>query len=226
MSDPLSLIVSTRNSGKIREFERFLGPLGFALSTAASRQVPEVDETGDTLAANALLKATAAYRATGCCALADDTGLMVDALDGAPGIHAARFAGPDATYDDNNRLLLERLSGVPYAQRTASFVCVLALLVPRHLASRLDTPLVGALDDMVEGARVVCVEGRIEGQILTESRGVAGFGYDPIFYCPDVGKTFAEMNLAEKNTVSHRSRALRALAEILADLARRPPVEI
>jgi XTP/dITP diphosphohydrolase len=220
MFESLALIVSTRNAGKIKELRRLLEPLGFALSTAASQHVPEVDETGDTLAANALLKAAAAFRTTGCCALADDTGLIVDALGGAPGIHAARFAGPDATYDDNNRLLLERLEGVPAERRTASFVCSLALLVPDELAQRLDADVCLGGRDVVEGACLVSVEGRVDGVILSAPQGQGGFGYDPVFYCPELGKSFAEMNLVEKNTVSHRSRALKALTQVLSGLNR------
>src|SRR5262249_26958745 len=150
------------------------------------------EETGATLLENATLKAEAALRFTGLPAIADDTGLEVDALGGAPGVHAARFAGPDATYADNVRLLLERMRGVPAERRAARFRTVCVACFP--------------------DGRTLVGEGAVEGRIAVAPRGAAGFGYDPVFELPGPGKTFAELSASEKNRVSHRARAARALA--------------
>ena len=149
---------------------------------------PDVDETGATLEANALLKARAAVEATGLPAIADDTGLEVDALNGGPGVHTARFAGPDASYADNISLLLAELENVE--DRSARFRTVVALVFP-------------------DGVDVVA-EGAVEGLITKSSRGSGGFGYDPVFEIG--GVTLAEMSTAEKGRLSHRARAVRALA--------------
>lgn len=157
---------------------------------------PEPAETGDTLAENALIKARAAFAQTGVTAIADDTGLEVDALGGLPGVRSARFAGPGADYAANLRLLLERLAEVADPLRTARFRCVVAL---------------------VDDGREATFEGTVEGLITRAPRGFNGFGYDPVFFCPEIGKTFAEAEPEEKHRVSHRGRALRALANFLSN---------
>lgn len=159
---------------------------------------PDVHETGDTLEANAILKARSAASFTGLWAIADDTGLEVDALDGAPGVYSARYAGPKATYADNCARLLDALDDSPPAQRTARFRTVVALARPDGSAET--------------------VEGVVEGRILEHERGQNGFGYDPVFFYPPAGKTFAEMTADEKNVVSHRARALHALRDRLQTL--------
>jgi XTP/dITP diphosphohydrolase len=155
----------------------------------------EVDESGATLAENARLKAEAAVRATGSPAIADDSGLFVDALGGAPGVHSSRYAGRDATYADNVRKLLAALEGVPPTRRTARFRTV---------------ALVATLD-----GREAEFEGTLEGTILTVPRGDRGFGYDPVFFAPELGRGLAEVELDEKNRVSHRARAFRRAARFL-----------
>jgi XTP/dITP diphosphohydrolase len=192
----VKLVLATFNRDKARELGALLGIAG--TETTGLYDFPGVappEETGTTLEENAALKAEAALRATGLPAVADDTGLEVDALDGAPGIHAARFAGPSASYADNVRLLLERLRGVPAERRTARF----------------RTACVAVLSD---GRRLVG-EGTLEGRITEAPRGEQGFGYDPIFEIPGLDRTLAELTAAEKNAMSHRARAVRALADKL-----------
>lgn len=192
------LLVATGNRDKVAEIDRLVRDLGIeVLDLSSFPGFPEVDETGTTLEENALLKAREASGFTGLPSLADDTGLFVDALDGAPGVYSSRFAGPDASYDDNCRLLLERMEGVPWEKRTARFICVIALVIPGS-------------DDML-------FRGTVEGFITETHRGSSGFGYDPVFYHPPSGKTFAEMSLDEKNALSHRfiavQKAVRHLSE-------------
>jgi XTP/dITP diphosphohydrolase len=161
--------------------------------------VPDVVEDADTLEGNARLKAVALCEATGEAAVADDTGLAVDALGGAPGVWSARYAGPGATYDDNVRRLLRELDGVPADERTARFETVALVRFP--------------------DGREVAVLGAVDGRITTERRGTNGFGYDPVFVPDDGdGRTLAEMTAAEKDAISHRGRAFRALAGRLAGL--------
>ncbi len=209
--------VSTRNKHKLQELSALLAPLSLSVASAADLGVPEVDETGQTFAANALLKAAAAFRATGLPCLADDSGLAVDALGGAPGVHSARYAGPAATDADNNRLLLERLAGLPEAQRGAAFHCALALLVPSEQAQALAAAASSA-GDVPAGATYFAISGAVSGRILTEPRGDGGFGYDPYFFHPPTGLTFAQLGAAEKNAVSHRARAFASLHATLAAL--------
>ncbi len=184
-------MVASKNPDKIREIEQVLRPVGLADEIVRDLDWPDVDETGETLEENALLKAREVCEATGLPAVADDTGLEVHALDGAPGVRTARFAGPSATYDDNVVLMLERLEGV--VDRAARFRTVVALVFP----------------DGVE----ITADGWVDGVITTEPRGLEGFGYDPIFEVD--GHTLAEMTASEKNELSHRARALRALVESL-----------
>jgi XTP/dITP diphosphohydrolase len=159
--------------------------------------IPETIEDGATLDANALKKARELCEATGLAAVADDTGLEVDALNGEPGVYSSRFAGPGATYADNVNLLLKRMEGVPEKARGAQFRCVIALVEPA-------------------GAEIL-VEGVCEGRILTEARGDGGFGYDPVFLVPSFGRTFAEMSVAEKDGISHRGRAMARMRRLLEE---------
>jgi XTP/dITP diphosphohydrolase len=194
------LLVATRNRGKLQEIREVMGDLPLAVVgfEEVGADSPEVEETGETYAENALLKARAALAATGLAALADDSGIEVDALGGAPGVLSARFAGPRATDEDNNRLLLARLAGVPAAQRTARFVCTAALVLP--------------------AADPILTRGVVEGRIVEAPRGGRGFGYDPLFYYEPLGLTFGEADAAAKNRASHRGQAFRAMAECVRAL--------
>jgi XTP/dITP diphosphohydrolase len=188
------LVLATRNQGKKREFERLLAGLGIQIEDLTQHpSVPEVEETGNSYLANALLKASEVARHTGLPALADDSGLEVDALGGAPGIHSARFAGPHRSDRDNIALLLTRLAAVPESRRSARFRCVLVVAKP--------------------DATHISVEGTCEGFITTTAMGEGGFGYDPIFFYPPADRTFAELGQAEKDRFSHRARASEQLRE-------------
>ena len=192
----MKLVLATFNRDKARELLALLDLPGLELASLSDvRGATSPEETGPTLLENAVLKAEAALKLTGLPAIADDTGLEVDALNGAPGVHAARFAGPSATYADNVRLLLERMEGVPRELRSARFRTVCVSVFPN--GSRLEA------------------EGLVAGRITDSPRGAQGFGYDPVFEVPELGRTFAEMTTEEKNTISHRARAARALAEKL-----------
>lgn len=196
---------ATANPKKLAEIEAIVGATGAFTLLPRPAGLADVDETGETLEANAALKAHAVASAVGVPAIADDTGLEVDALDGAPGVRSARFAGSDATDSDNVALLLERLAGVPDERRTARFRTVICIALP--------------------GGRERFVDGVCEGRIVDVPRGDAGFGYDPVFV-PDNGdgRTFAEMSADEKHAISHRGRALRAAGERIEELlAGSPP---
>ncbi|GAB4257529.1 MAG: XTP/dITP diphosphatase [Deferrisomatales bacterium] len=199
----MRLVVATRNPGKLREVRHRLAREGIeVVGLADLPSSPEVDEDGDTFAANARKKAWALAETTGLPVLADDSGLEVDALGGRPGVRSARFAGPDATDDDNNRRLLDELRGVAPEERTAAFVCAMVLAVPGP------------------GGGERWAEGRLEGRILERPQGEGGFGYDPLFWVDEVGKTLAEMGPEEKNRISHRGRALENLLPALLAWAR------
>jgi len=199
----MQVVVATTNPGKFRELAQGLEPLGWTLRPLLDFAVEMPEETGATFEDNALLKAAYVAQRTGLPALADDSGLVVDALGGEPGVYSARYGG--RTNDrDRNVYLLERLRGVPREKRTARFVAVLTLAYP---------------DGHVESYR-----GEVEGLILEAPRGEGGFGYDPLFYLPEVGKTFAEMTPEEKARYSHRGRALEKLLEAWKDGP--PPREI
>ena len=186
-------VLATANPDKAAEISEILA--GLVLNPRPP-EVRDVDEDGDTLEANARLKAVALVEATGQAAIADDTGLEVDALGGAPGVRSSRFAGPHATYADNIVRLLEDLAGVPVGERSARFRTV-------------------ALARFPDGAEVV-TDGTVEGTITLSPRGTEGFGYDPVFVPAEGdGRTFAEMTPAEKHALSHRGRAFRALAQRL-----------
>jgi XTP/dITP diphosphohydrolase len=193
----MDLVLASGNRGKAREIGALLAPLGWDLVSQAELGVAEVVETGATFAENALLKARHAAAATGRAALADDSGLEVDALGGAPGVHSARYAG-GAGDAANVAKLLAALRDVPAARRTARFRCVLAL--------------VRAADDPAP----LIAEGAWEGAIALAPRGTHGFGYDPVFLVPELGLTAAELEPAAKNARSHRGQALARLVAALA----------
>lgn len=191
---PLEVVLATANPHKAEEIARIMGDLVRLVPRPAG--VPEVEEDAPDLEGNARLKAVALCEATGLPALADDTGLEVDALGGRPGVRSSRYAGDDATYEDNFRLLLQELEGVPAESRTARFRTVALLAFP-------------------DGREVVGV-GVVEGRITESPSGTGGFGYDPVFAPEGAGgRTFAEMPAEEKNAISHRGRALRDLADRL-----------
>ncbi len=199
----MQVVIATTNPGKFRELARGLEPLGWELRGLLDFEIEMPEETGTTFEDNALMKAAYVAQHTALPALADDSGLVVDALGGEPGVYSARYGG--RTNDrDRNVYLLERMRGVPPEQRTARFVAVLALAYP---------------DGHVESYR-----GEVEGRILEAPRGEGGFGYDPLFYLPEVGKTFAEMTPEEKAEHSHRALALKKLLEAWKDGP--PPREI
>ena len=191
------IVVATGNRGKLAELSRLLAPTGIALCAQSDAGIEPPEETGLTFIENALLKARHASAGTGLPALADDSGLAVDALGGAPGIYSARYAGENADDAANNRKLLESLSGVAPEARTARYHCALVLL--RHPADPL--PLVCSAS--------------WEGLILAEPRGKGGFGYDPLFLVPSLGLTAAELDPVLKNQLSHRGRALQMLLAAL-----------
>ncbi len=189
------LIFATRNAGKVAELKLLLSDVPIDIISVAdySRPLPDVVEDGKTFVENAIKKAACVAEQTGLLALADDSGLEVDALDGAPGVLSARFAGPGATDAANNRKLLERLEGVA-SPRTARFRCALVLVDP---AGGTNHPIV--------------TEGCCEGHILDEGRGCDGFGYDPLFYLPELDATFAEVGSEVKSQRSHRAIAMKAM---------------
>ncbi|MBI3608907.1 MAG: XTP/dITP diphosphatase [Nitrospirae bacterium] len=190
------IVIATTNAGKVREIRAVLDAVGWTVNAQSDfGEMPEVREDGLTYAANAVKKAQAAAARLGLTALGDDSGLEVDALDGAPGLYSARFAGAQATDAQNRRLLLDRLRETPRSQWGARFRCVMALISPRG-ASRV-------------------VEGVVEGQIGEEETGDGGFGYDPVFVVDCTGRTFAELPSEEKNRISHRAHALAQICDIL-----------
>ena len=213
-----TLFVSTRNAHKLAELRQMLKGIGdFDLCSAADAGVPEVEETGSTFVDNAVLKAKAAFEKTGGLCLADDSGLTVNALAGAPGVYSARFAGHGATAAQNNAHLLSQLEGVPEGERGAAFVCQLALIVP---ASLQETESLKPTTHpwVPPGGRLYAIRGEVEGRILSEGFGGGGFGYDPLFYFEPERMTFAEMSGEAKNAVSHRGRALVQLSHCLTEL--------
>ncbi len=192
------LVLATRNQHKGGELAALLGDLGIRIRTLAEfPDAPDVVEDGATCEANAVKKARVIARATGLLSVADDTGLEVDALGGRPGVYAARYAGEGATYDDNCRKLLEELKGVPRDRRTARFITVAAIAWP---------------SDGIEVAT-----GSLPGIITEQPTGSQGFGYDPVFLVPELGKTLAELSPEEKNRVSHRAKAFAQVRKLLQD---------
>ncbi|MBI5756838.1 MAG: XTP/dITP diphosphatase [Nitrospirae bacterium] len=199
----LKIVLATRNPGKIAEMQSILSNSDIKgeveIETLLSYpDLPEITEDGATFPENALKKAVTVARLTGHFAIADDSGLEVDALGGAPGVHSARFAGKGARDQENIKKLLMLLQGVPQEERTARFVCVIALASP--------------------DGEVRLVEGECRGYITTEERGTSGFGYDPLFIVPEYGKTFAELGGDIKNKISHRAIAIGKLYNLLKKL--------
>ncbi len=190
------LLVATHNAGKVREYRQLLADLPLDVTYLDEEGVDfDVEETGKSFTENAVQKATAYAEATGLWTWADDSGLEVDALDGAPGIRSSRYAGPGASDEDRYRKLLRELDGVPWGARTARFRCVVAITTP-------------------EG-EVRNAPGRCEGIIGFEPRGSHGFGYDPVFFLPQFDRTMAELSPEVKNRISHRARAARAAKRLL-----------
>jgi XTP/dITP diphosphohydrolase len=196
VSFPRRLVIASRNDGKIREILRICADWPVEWRTHREVEVPDVEEVGDTYLDNALLKARQVAAATGEAALADDSGIEVDALDGAPGPRSARYTGPQATEEANLRALIRAVVGVPSDLRTARYRAVAAVAEPSGDA--------------------VWAEGVCEGSLGTEPRGTGGFGYDPIFLPLGDARTMAELSDQEKDRISHRGRALRALRDMLA----------
>jgi XTP/dITP diphosphohydrolase len=197
----MKFVVASSNAGKLAEFRDLLGEAGYEFVTQGELGVTDAEETGLTFVENALLKARHAARIAGLPALADDSGLCVDALDGAPGLYSARYAGSHGDAQANIAKLLEAMKGVPRAQRTAHFIAVIVLL--RH----------------AEDPQPIIAEGRWSGMILGAPRGDGGFGYDPVFLDPENNLSAAEFDPAIKNRLSHRGRALAMLRQKLADTA-------
>lgn len=193
----MKFVFASHNKGKIQEVQEILAPFGIEIEPI-SADFPEIEENGTSFEENAKIKARAVCQATGLPAVADDSGLTVDALDGFPGIHSARWAGPEANDHDRNQLLLEKLLSVPEEQRGAQFVCVAACVFP--------------------DGRELAVRGQCRGTILGEEHGSGGFGYDPIFCVPEYGCTFGELASDVKNSISHRARAFTALGSALRTL--------
>ena len=192
------IIIATRNRGKLREFRQLLSDLPAKLVPADEAGVPDIEETGDSFEENAVHKALTAAKASGRPAIGEDSGLEVDALDGKPGVLSSRFAGPDATDEERNQLILSMLEGVPFEKRTARYRAAAALALPEGL---------------VGVSHGVC-----EGFIAERPAGTNGFGYDPIFYYPPFGCTMGEAAPEMKNQVSHRRAALAGLLPILRRL--------
>lgn len=190
------LVVATKNDGKVRELRALLADLPVEL--VGADEMPEVEETGATFAENAELKARAAAEWSGQWSLADDSGIEVDALNGAPGVHSNRYWGDGTTADQRNELLLRDIAEVPDAQRTARYRAVIAIAAP--------------------DGRLFMHEGTCEGVLLHSPRGEHGFGYDPLFFMPEYGQTMAELDPELKNRISHRARALAAARSVLRRL--------
>ena len=190
----MKVILASKNAHKLTELSEILSQLGFEIALESEYGLDiDVDETGTTFEENSFLKADAVMRASGLPVLADDSGLMVDCLDGAPGVYSARYGNKNS---DAERIayLLENMKDVPQQQRTAKFVCVITCLWP-------------------DGRKIVA-RGECPGVILNAPQGQGGFGYDPVFYLPERGKTYAELRPEEKNAISHRARALREFCRI------------
>jgi len=194
------LLVGSKNPDKVLEIRRFLAGLPVRVTDLSAFDVPDVAEDGDTFEANAAAKARGFAAETGLLTVADDSGLEIDALGGAPGVYSARFAGEPPDDEANNALVLERLAGVPDDKRTARFRCVIALASPEGL--------------------IFTTEGRVEGRIAREERGDYGFGYDPLFIPVGYERTFGELGREIKDSISHRARALAAFREKFTEYMR------
>ena len=190
------LIFATGNEGKMKEIRMILGDLDYEILSMKEAGIDvDIVEDGKTFEENAIIKATATSKIANCVVLADDSGLEVDAMDKMPGIYSARYLGEDTPYSVKNQTIIDNLAGLPDEKRTARFVCAIAAAFP--------------------DGRVVTKRGTIEGIIGYEERGENGFGYDPIFFVPEYGKTTAELSPEEKNQISHRGKALEMIKEEL-----------
>jgi XTP/dITP diphosphohydrolase len=219
----MKIVLATHNRDKMKEIRAILDVPGLSLlSLDDFPDAPEVEEDGSTFEENALKKARSARDFTGISAIADDSGLEVEALEGAPGIFSSRYAGANVSYADNNTKLLAELTGLPDEKRGARFRCCMALALVsdegnRVYGSLLEQSEKAGIRYKLEGKRVdsLVTEGRVHGRILRESRGFNGFGYDPVFEIPQLGKTLAEIGPEEKNRISHRYRALVEMRELI-----------
>lgn len=192
----IEILFATSNAGKAKEVQAMFSDLDVDVKTLREEGIDiEIEENGQTFAENALIKAKAIAGMTDKIVLADDSGLVVDYLNGEPGIYSARYMGEDTSYDIKNARILERMEGVPDDQRTARFVCAMAAIMP--------------------AGEVICTEGIMEGLIGYEMKGTNGFGYDPIFYLPEYGMTSSEISPEKKNEISHRGKALRKMQDEL-----------
>ncbi|SFJ75335.1 RdgB/HAM1 family non-canonical purine NTP pyrophosphatase [Methylophaga sulfidovorans] len=189
------IVLATGNQGKLREFAQLLSPLKINIVSQAELDVVEAEETGLSFVENAIIKARNACKQTGLAAIADDSGIEVDALRGAPGIYSSRYAGESASDEDNIAALLNALKDVPASERGARFQCVIVFM--RHAED--PTPLI--------------FQGSWQGQIMTETAGEAGFGYDPIFFVPETDCSAAELSSEQKHAISHRGQAMRRFVE-------------
>ncbi|HCT65351.1 MAG TPA: non-canonical purine NTP pyrophosphatase [Lachnospiraceae bacterium] len=195
----MKIIFATKNAGKVKEVKLMLEELDAEVVTMTEAGIDiDVDEDGKTFEENAIKKAKEIMQASGCITLSDDSGLEIDYLNKQPGVHSARFMGENTSYDIKNQRILEMLHGVPDEKRTARFVSVIAAAFP--------------------DGRIVTTTGTIEGMIAHEAKGGNGFGYDPIFYVPQFGINTAEMDIEQKNKISHRGKALRAMKERLKEM--------
>ncbi|HEX2945974.1 MAG TPA: XTP/dITP diphosphatase [Clostridia bacterium] len=193
-TEPIRIIVATKNKGKLEEFAQLLSRFPCeVISMSDAGFTEDIEENGATFEENAMIKAKSVWKVTGGVVLADDSGLEVDILDGAPGVYSARYAGEGATDADRNRKLLRALDGVPGDKRSARFVCAIAAIFP--------------------GGSSLIVRDTCEGYIAFEPAGDNGFGYDPLFFVPEYGQTVAQMDSELKNGISHRGKAMRRLAE-------------
>ena len=200
--EKIEVVIATRNAGKLREIQAILAPLGLRiLSLRDFPEIPEIVEDGNTFEENALKKAIAVALQTGRTAMADDSGLAVDALQGRPGVFSSRYAGEKATDADRCRKLLEEMAGIPPGKRGAVFICVMAVASP--------------------GGKTEVVKGECRGEIALAPRGSHGFGYDPVFFLPEFGKTMAELAPEVKNQISHRARALEKLKQVLPNFLKK-----
>jgi XTP/dITP diphosphohydrolase len=196
------VIIATKNPGKAKEFEHIFAARGIEVRTLLDfPEIPEVEETGLTFEGNAILKAEAVSKALGKMVIGDDSGLMVDALEGRPGIYSARYAGEPKNDQNNTDKVLSELKGLSEEKRLARFYCALAVAVP--------------------GQETITVSGTCEGRILEERRGSNGFGYDPVFYVPEKGLAMAELSSEGKNKISHRANALKKLDVVLDSILER-----
>lgn len=195
------VVIATKNKGKALEFEQMFQPFQIQVKTLLDLpEFPEIEETGATFEENAIIKAESVMKETKAMVMADDSGLVIDALDGRPGVYSARYAGPEKDDEANIQKVLRELEGVPLSKRTARFYCALALAIP--------------------GRETITVNGTCEGFITFEKKGTNGFGYDPIFFVQGYERTMAELLPNEKNKISHRAEALAKMRTILEQLER------